>query len=96
MKTHDVTDPEKPKIGYRDPRPPHRLLTVSEAFEQFKVECDGAAAYVGEVGAKILPMGPFAVQGHVVEEPVPPGGFLEDSYKPDWDPFAHRRRPTGR
>jgi hypothetical protein len=88
METHDLTDPENVKIGFRDPKPPHANLTVVEAFERFKPECEEAKRYVADVSSWVNPMGPFAIAGHVVEEPVPYGGFLEDSFKPDWEPFG--------
>ena len=94
METHDLTDPENVKIGHRDPRPPHRILKVAEAFDRFKPEWEQAHDYVMEVIGKVTPVGLFMTCGHVVEDPLPQGGFLEDSFKPGWDPFADRKDPT--
>jgi hypothetical protein len=69
------------KVGYQDPKTPDDVLTVQEAFECFKPECENAHAYVSEVIGKIVPMDKFMRPGHVVEGPIAPEETFEDWLK---------------
>lgn len=72
METHDYGDDElEPKVGYRDPKYPHRTLTIAEAFDCFKKECEGANNYVNDVRKRVTPTRKNMTPGHVIEDPVP-------------------------
>jgi hypothetical protein len=84
MVTHDYSNNAKvPKIGYRDPKHPHGVLTLDEAFERFKAEWEPANAYVLEVIRKVRPANRYLVSGHIVEDPVP-----EDETYEAWEDFS--------
>ena len=80
METHvyEGDDDMPKKVGFRDPKRPNDTLTVQEAFDRFKPECEEAVAYVNEVNHKVVPMDRFMRPGHVVESPIAPGETYED------------------
>jgi hypothetical protein len=86
METHVYGENEDTprKVGYQDPRSPDTVLTVQEAFDRFKPECESAAAYVSEVIRRIVPMDKFMRPGHVVEKPIAPGEIFEDWVNAPW------------
>jgi len=88
METHVYSADENapPKIGYEDPKSPGAVLTVKEAFERFKPECESASVYVNEVVRRIVPMDKFMRPGHVVEKPIAAGETFEDWVNAPWKP----------
>jgi hypothetical protein len=79
METHvyEGEGDEPTRIGFRDPKRPNKILTVAEAFDKFKPECEAADAYVGEVTRKVSPTNKFLQSGHVIENPI----AEEDTYE---------------
>jgi hypothetical protein len=88
METHVYSDDANapPKIGYEDPRSRGTVLTVQEAFERFKPECEQASAYVSEVVRRIVPMDKHMRPGHIVEKPIAAGDTFEDWVNAPWKP----------
>jgi len=73
VETHEYgPGDELRKVGYRDSKRPHKLLTVAEAFAEFEPSWEQADEYVSSVIRKIHPLNRFQVPGHIVEAPIPP------------------------
>ena len=91
MQMHEYgDDPTVPKkIGYRDPKHPHKTLTIQEAFDDFKAEWEKADDYVSEVAAECFPLDRFCVGGHIVLDPIPP----EERLDAPWSEEPPKLRP---
>ena len=82
--SHDYSDDEtNPKIGIRDPKSPHKPITVADAFAKFESDCKLAVEYAWEVHKKCFPSTPFGTYGHIVELPDPRS--LHPSLAAAWD-----------
>jgi len=71
MEHHEYDAKRSPpiKVGFRDPKPPHKAVTVAEAFDQFKPACIEADVYVSEVLSKILTLDEDGNWRHIVDVP---------------------------
>jgi len=87
VETHEYgPGDELRKVGYRDSKRPNKILTVAEAFAEFKPAWEQADDYVSFVIGKIHPLWRNQVSGHIVEDPVPPGESFDDWINSPFDP----------